>query len=317
MQGGLIISGMYSWRKRVTLRGDRRNWGGFVPEVTILGGGRLGQAWVMELANTNFQVKEVVSRREDPGIGVPWRVAPGAHRELAEIVLLCVSDDVITPMAEELLKSGQIGPHHVVLHASGSRDAGELAPLSPTGAALGSLHPLQSFSLPPWKGCMSGSFFAVEGDIRAQEVGEKLAQVVGGWSSRLRADQKMAYHTAAVMTSNLSTALMADAVEVAGLAGFSPELALRMLLPLLDGTSGNLRRLGLPSALTGPISRGDAGVVQRHLETLKDHAVLADTYRILSLRALKLARTQGYAPAPTLDLLHQVLQKKEPTKNPG
>jgi len=62
------------------------------------------------------------------------------------------------------------------------------------------------------------------------------------------------------------------------------------LLPLLQGTVNNLRRLGLPDALTGPIARGDLGTVRRHLEALEASAPdLLPVYRELGLRAIPVA----------------------------
>ena len=42
-----------------------------------------------------------------------------------------------------------------------------------------------------------------------------------------------------------------------------------MLGPLLRSVGDNIERLGLPDALTGPVRRGDAVTVQKHLSALK------------------------------------------------
>ena len=64
-------------------------------------------------------------------------------------------------------------------------------------------------------------------------------------------------------------------------------------VPLLDGVVSNIRRKGVQRALTGPIRRGDANTVRRHLEALDR----PDLYRILASIALEIAREAGLDPA--------------------
>jgi predicted short-subunit dehydrogenase-like oxidoreductase (DUF2520 family) len=63
----------------------------------------------------------------------------------------------------------------------------------------------------------------------------------------------------------------------------------------MQGTVANLAR-GPVSALTGPVRRGDAATVRRHLAALPpgDRAL----YRALGLAALALARVGGLAEGP-------------------
>jgi predicted short-subunit dehydrogenase-like oxidoreductase (DUF2520 family) len=76
--------------------------------------------------------------------------------------------------------------------------------------------------------------------------------------------------------------------------GADPDSAVEALLPLLQGTVDNLRRLGLPDALTGPIARGDLGTVQRHLEALEAMAPdLLPAYRELGLQTMPVAAALG------------------------
>jgi len=51
----------------------------------------------------------------------------------------------------------------------------------------------------------------------------------------------------------------------------------------------NIRKRGAVKALTGPIRRGDADTVQRHLRAVDD----PDLYRMLGLVALEIAQTAG------------------------
>jgi predicted short-subunit dehydrogenase-like oxidoreductase (DUF2520 family) len=78
----------------------------------------------------------------------------------SRVVLLTVPDDAIPAVASEL---AQIGGDEwrglIVLHTSGPLDSTVLSPLKSCGAAVGSMHPLQSFSgvgTPPLEGRVFG-----------------------------------------------------------------------------------------------------------------------------------------------------------------
>jgi predicted short-subunit dehydrogenase-like oxidoreductase (DUF2520 family) len=65
-------------------------------------------------------------------------------------------------------------------------------------------------------------------------------------------------------------------------------------VPLLQGTVDNVRRLGLPDALTGPIARGDLGTVRRHLVALEATAPdLLPAYREMGLQTIPVAMALG------------------------
>jgi len=55
----------------------------------------------------------------------------------------------------------------------------------------------------------------------------------------------------------------------------------------------NIRRRGVVEALTGPIRRGDAGTVRRHLEAVDNPGL----YRMLGAITLEIARKAGLDPA--------------------
>jgi predicted short-subunit dehydrogenase-like oxidoreductase (DUF2520 family) len=72
------------------------------------------------------------------------------------------------------------------------------------------------------------------------------------------------------------------------------EGALAALLPLLRGTVANLARVGLPGALTGPISRGDVATLRAHLDALRERAPdLLPLYCTAGLQTIALARRKG------------------------
>jgi predicted short-subunit dehydrogenase-like oxidoreductase (DUF2520 family) len=222
-----------------------------------------------------------------------WRTSLGA----ASVVMIAVPDGAIAQVAASVAELGVIGDRHVVLHLSGLLDRGVLGALTASGAALGSMHPLQAIAAPQTAAArLRGSFAAVEGDPRAIEAGTLLARAVGMTPVVIPSDAKPAYHAAAAIASNYTVALAEMARRVAEAGGVPPAMAQVMYLPLMRGTVDNIAEQGTAAALTGAIRRGDAGTVAAHLSALaaEDRAL----YVLLGMEALRLARIAGLAEEP-------------------
>lgn len=252
--------------------------------ITIVGGGRMGRGLAGALSGAGERVT-LWSRRE----------AAGAVDEAvsgASTIVLAVPDDAIGAVASALAAAGAVSREQVVLHLSGLHGRDALAPLARSGAALGSMHPLQTVSDPEtaperWR----GAYAAVEGDDRAVREGERLARLLGLTPFRLESGQKAAYHAGAVMVGNYAVALAGAAARLARSAGVPADLAARMYLPLLAGALENLGRQSIATALTGPVRRGDLNTIREHLDALQSDD--RRLYAVLGLEALRLAREAG------------------------
>ena len=264
-----------------------------LPSVTILGAGRMGQGLALALRGVEVLL---VSRRGHP-VAAGLRLHTGTRAQAVargRVVILAVPDDAVTSLAAELAAERAVGADHTVPHLSGLLDRRALSPLTDTGAALGSFHPLQTIADPAaareW---LAGAYAGLEGDGRAVEVGSRLAEALGMVPVELSAAGKAAYHAGAAIVANYTTALFAVAERLAREAGVPAESAARLYLPLLRGTSANLDA-GPVAALTGPVRRGDAQTVRAHLAVLR--GTDAQLYRMLGAEALRLARQAGLPP---------------------
>lgn len=266
------------------------------PKVTILGAGRMGQGLALALGRAGWPVTLIARRPHPVAPGLTLHTGPrGDAVRGAGVVLLAVPDDAIGALAEELVADSATTADSVVLHLSGLLDRAALAPLDPSGAALGSFHPLQAVADPadaPER--LQGAFAAVEGDELARVAGERVAEGLGMIPIRLTGAAKPAYHAGAVMAANYTVALAGVAQRLAVAAGVPPEIAARIYLPLVRGAAANLE-LGPAAALTGPVRRGDARTVEAHLAALDPGD--RELYRRLGLEALRLARAGGLDPA--------------------
>jgi predicted short-subunit dehydrogenase-like oxidoreductase (DUF2520 family) len=265
--------------------------------IGVIGAGRAGRGIAVALARAGHHVTLLSRRTSSPApAGVSLLVAPDGPTKgwVADhpILICAVPDDTIRPLAEQIAGLGAVTNEHVILHLSGALGQEALGPLVPTGAALGSLHPLQTISDPdraPER--LRGAWAAVEGTPRAEETADRLARAVGLRPFRLAPKAKPLYHAAAVFASNYFVVVAAVAQRLLRHAGLSDADAWAALRPLVAGTFENMATADPRAALTGPVARGDAATIVRHLYALT--ADDAKLYQSLGRAALELARKAG------------------------
>lgn len=228
-------------------------------------------------------------RRGETPTGAPWDAA-----------VIAVSDRAIAEVASLLDGAGMIGPTGTAIHCAGALDPeAAFGPLSLGGRGL--LHPLRAFArgaeVPP----LAGTVFAVAGDVPGRSVAGWLASALGGRPLELDGAQLARYHAAAVLVGNHTLALVGQAIELLVGCGLPRAQAAEALGALLASAGANVAARGLPEALTGPIARGDAEPVARHLAALgPDRDAL---YRATGRALVELARGRaGSDPAKLAEI---------------
>ncbi|HSS94768.1 MAG TPA: DUF2520 domain-containing protein [Candidatus Dormibacteraeota bacterium] len=219
-------------------------------------------------------------------------------------VFLTVPDGAIAAFAAEIARAPGLPATSSFVHCSGALG---LDVLSELGArhALGSFHPLQSFPTPRAPEAFRRSVVAV--DASTETLRRRLARLardLGARPRRVEDADRAVYHTAAVLASNYLVALAAEAAKLLETIGWSEREAVDGLVPLMQGVLEEVARRGPTAALTGPIRRGDAQTVSRHLKALAALDVrssrdgeVADVYRMLGRIALEIAKDAGLKPA--------------------
>ena len=187
-----------------------------------------------------------------------------------------------------------------MVHVSGAQPLSVLRAASEAGHATGAFHPFQSFPVERRPAAFRGALIGVDAtDDGLLARLESLAGDLGGHPRRVPDEQRVLYHVAAVLASNLLLGLVATASAVLEGMDWSRQDALAALLPLLSGVVENVQSQGLEGALIGPIRRGDPATVSRHLAELEARGMedAARVYRILGRATLELALASGLDPA--------------------
>jgi predicted short-subunit dehydrogenase-like oxidoreductase (DUF2520 family) len=238
--------------------------------------------------------RESIRRAEELLPGVPL-LPPDEVVSKADLVLLALPDDALSGMVRGLAATGSLRPGQIVVHTSGAFGVEVLQPAADQGALPLALHPVMTFTgrsedLDRLVACSVG-ITAADGDEAAWNVGEALVVEMGSEPVRVPSASRPAYHTALAHAANHMMTLVADSADLLRQSGVAtPE---RLLGPLLSAALDNALRHG-DRALTGPVARGDAGTVRKHLDVLQDKAPeMLPAYRELARRTAARAAASG------------------------
>lgn len=261
--------------------------------IAIIGTGRLGATLALALHRQGVEIAMVANRSAASAQQLAAQL--GSCRSVtaneaaqADLVFLTVPDDALAPTAAQLpWRHGQ-----AVVHCSGATEVSVLQPAADAGAQICGFHPLQIFSDPARAlELIAGSSVAIEGPPELEAQLQHLAGLLGMHPIRLPPGARALYHGGASYAASFLLSMLKEAVAAWRSFGVDEALALQALLPLAQGTLAAAASKGLSAAVAGPVSRGDAGVIARHLAAFEalgpEHAAL---YREMTRRQLALVQ---------------------------
>lgn len=268
------------------------------PVVGVIGAGAVGTALGLALHRAGWPVAAVASR--DQARRERFRsLVPGARGfaeaeallDEVELIIVAVPDDAIAPLAGRLrLYSGQ-----AIVHTSGALGPEVLEGALAAGTQAGTFHPLVSFAdVERSVAALRGATIAIEGDPELASLLGRLAEAIGANAVRLAPGTKAAYHAAAVLAAGGFVALLDAIARLGAVAGLDEAGSLAIYGRLVEQTLANARAIGIAAALTGPMTRGDIGTLDRHLMTLAaTEPATLPVYAALAEREIALAEQRG------------------------
>jgi len=286
-------------------------------DISIIGCGKVGCAIALLAERSGRKISALANRDGNRSrelatqIGSPQTATDITTAASAGgIVLLTVSDDAIESLCNELSATGAFTEGSIVAHCSGALGSDILASArDKCGAKIASMHPLATF--PTAEAAMekfAGTYCFCEGDPAATDELMTLAGDIGGKPRLIKSEGKVLYHAAACMASNYFVALMEASLAMCDTAGIDRETAWDALSPLVAATLDNVTKLGPAAALTGPIARGDAKTIARHIDALDAcDADLQAFYRIAGRLTLQLATVRKNRDQASDDAIAKML----------
>jgi len=288
------------------------------PSSAFIGLGKVGTALACSLHDAGYAIRAVY----DPLPDAMERAArhTGARRcrtaeeaaGLVEMVFLSTPDDRIEEVCRRLADAGAVCNGKRVLHLSGACGLDLLAPAHRCGAVTGCIHPLQSFpDVDSALRSLPGSAFGLTVEDALKEEATALIGALGGFPIYISDGDKPLYHAAACMASNYLVTLIDAVRRICESFGLSSEETVKAFWPLIVATLRNVETNGTVASLSGPIERGDAGTVERHLEAMaRCCPELLPLYRHLGLLTADVAARKNPRAAGLMEPVREILSKE-------
>src|ERR1700716_3742410 len=183
------------------------------PTIAITGPGRAGSARGRALHRSGYTIAAIGGRNPDnvrnlaDELGAKACQSPASAIDVADLTILAVPDDVILPLATEMVDSLCSAAGHAAVHLSGAQDRTALRPLAQRGSLrTGVFHPLQTFRRGPEAvQNVAGSYFGIDADAPLHDQLTQMARDVHGHPFDLRGIDLALYHAAAVFAADYPT----------------------------------------------------------------------------------------------------------------
>lgn len=227
--------------------------------------------------------------------------------EVSDTLFITTTDGAIEEIWDCIAAKNVRGK--VICHFSGSLSSDIFSSKERSGVYACTLHPIYAFSnkITAYQN-LTEAIFTVEGDDTALEKMQELFDLIPNRIVKIPTEAKTKYHVAASVASNQVTGLVWMAVQLLMEAGIEEMTAYEMLEPLVKNCVKSIFSNGCKEALTGPIERGDAITVKKHLEVL-DNPLWNQTYRAAGQVVTELAKEKN--PARNYETIEHLLRESE------
>jgi predicted short-subunit dehydrogenase-like oxidoreductase (DUF2520 family) len=229
------------------------------------------------LKNHGIIIKQVYNRSASAGrlladqLGASFANSTEKIEQDTDLYLAAVSDDAIGIVISQC----RLNKEALLVHMAGAVDMNILKGKT---RYTGVFYPLQTFT--KGKAVDFGQIpLFIEGinDV-ARNALKELAAKISDQVIEASSEDRMYVHLAAVISSNFTNHLLAEAEKILKSRG----LELDILKPLMVETIEKAFAISPENAQTGPAVRGNQKVIDKHLEILKDFPEVREVYRNLS-----------------------------------
>ncbi|MBO8159750.1 Rossmann-like and DUF2520 domain-containing protein [Thermosyntropha sp.] len=287
--------------------------------IGIIGAGVVGTAVGVVLSEKGYEVTGVYDIKPE----ATWQLAertgcitltsPEEVSRLSDVLFITTSDSAIKGVVDRLADSRAFYEEQIVLHMSGAQSSEILDRAKVFGSRVLSVHPIQSFASPDRAiEILPGSVFSIEGDKDAYDVAVDIVEAMHGEYFFISREAKPLYHAGACVVSNYLVTLVDFGVKLLETTGIPKNMAVKALMPLINGTVNNIEKIGIPKALTGPIARGDVSTVLRHLSCMEEAlpSELMKLYSLLGMFTAHIALEKGSIDEEILEEFRHLFKKE-------
>ncbi len=247
-------------------------------KIGMIGAGKMGFTLGKHLAEGGYDLCGYASLDPQDAKAAAEFTNTTYYLDVRELVNTCdtlfltVPDGQIKTLAGELDRTCSLTGKRLI-HTSGALSSAVFSGLSQEIFGY-SIHPIYAINSKEesYKG-FGDCVITLEGHPACMEEFSAMFRALGHPVVAVRAEEKVRYHAACVMASNLVIGLYSTAVEELMKCGFDRQSAEKSLRPLFKNNAENLLAVGPRRAMTGPVERGDTETIRKHREVLTGDAL--------------------------------------------
>ncbi|NLY27526.1 MAG: DUF2520 domain-containing protein [Alcaligenaceae bacterium] len=266
--------------------------------IGFIGAGRLGKTLARLCSNRGLRVGAIASRNADHArelaalINDCSSLSAQQVADACDLIFITTPDQAIQTTADAITWR----PGSLVVHCSGATEVEVLHKAATDGAFIGGFHPLQTFADPDAAmQSLPGCTITIEAqEARLNETLVTIAEHLNCRVNRLPPGARARYHAAAGYASQFINVLLREAAVIWSSWGGTERDAIHALMPLVRGTLASIEQLGPVAGMPGPVSRGDAGSVAKHVKALAENQPdLLPLYSLLCQETVSMALESG------------------------
>lgn len=287
-----------------------------LPRLSVIGPGKVGRTLARLFHEASiFDIGALVARRPETAAEAAGFIGaghPNGDPAGADIILVSVPDPELRPALARLALS-DLRPGTIIAHTSGALGPEVFEPLAGLPVRCICAHPVKAFSDPARSiVTFAGTLITLQGEASACETLGAAFSAIGATTLMLADDtDRTLYHAGIVFMANHLPTLVQAGLETFAHVGLSREAGLAIAGPILRDTLEAVLERGPAAALTGPVARGDAETVSRHLEKLEAaDADLATLYAALARATADLSAEKGEAAVEELLAIRELTAPK-------
>lgn len=288
-------------------------------KIGFIGAGKVGNSIGCYLKKNNIEIVGYYSRSTTSAQKAAQRTKSNTFYDIntlaskSDLIFITTPDDVIKDTANNLSKTSLDWNEKIFCHMSGVHNSNILLPLNKKGATICSLHPILSFAdIDSAVSALKSTPFTLEGKGTKLDTIKEILNHCGNPWTEISTENKTLYHISTCMLSNYLVTLLNTSFDMLSSIGFSDEDLIEFTKPLIEGTVANILNVGTGKALTGPISRGDVGTLEKHLNKLNDCTEnWQEIYTVLAKQTIELAANENRIDRLTKSKLMEVLKNYE------
>ncbi len=247
-------------------------------KVSFIGSGNVATHLAPALKKVSgVEIVQIISKDKGHAKNLAMKVKADHSHELSrlrpnfDLLIISVGDDSLS----EIIEQAPLPDNKIICHTAGSVPS-EI--FSKASRKYGAIYPLQTFSKNKDINWYNVPIFITGSDEHTEKRLLHLAKQISGDVRTITDNQRFALHIAAVYSCNFTNAILTISQEICQ----RNELDFDLLKPLIDETMVKVWQMGPKQAQTGPAKRGDATVIDKHIEYLSDQGKEKELYQLLS-----------------------------------